>query len=43
MLAGRDVRAETLEARRALLEAKVLPKLTEPSRYLGDFDAPLGE
>ena len=41
MLAGRDVRAETLEARRALLEAKVLPKLMEPARYLGDFDAPL--
>ena len=41
MLAGRDVRGETLEARRALLEAKVLPKLTEPARYLGDLDAPL--
>ena len=39
MLVGRDVRSETLEARGALLEAKVLTKLTQPARYLGDFDA----
>ena len=39
MLVGRDVRTETLEARRALLEAKVLTKLTQPARYLGDSDA----
>ena len=43
MLAGRDLRSETLEARRAALEAKVLPKLIEPARYLGDLEAPLPE
>ena len=43
MLAGRDVRSETLETRRRLLETKVLPKLAEPARYLGDLDAPLPE
>jgi bifunctional non-homologous end joining protein LigD len=41
MLAGRDVRGETLDVRRALLEAKVLPKLTEPVRYLNDLEASL--
>jgi DNA ligase D-like protein (predicted ligase) len=33
VLAGNDVMGQTLEARRALLEGKVLPKLTEPVRY----------
>lgn len=33
VLAGRDVMCETLDFRRALLERKVLPKLTEPIRY----------
>src|SRR5581483_5967730 len=32
VLAGRDLMAETLERRRELLEAKVLPKLVEPIR-----------
>lgn len=33
ILAGTDVTEETLESRRALLERKVLPKLSEPIRY----------
>ena len=41
MLAGRDVMRETLEARRALLEHRVLPSLTEPVRYLPPLDASL--
>jgi bifunctional non-homologous end joining protein LigD len=41
ILAGRDVRAEPLHVRRDLLERKVLPKLTEPVRYLGELDAAL--
>jgi bifunctional non-homologous end joining protein LigD len=32
MIAGRDVMGETLDARRELLETKVLPKLKEPVR-----------
>ena len=41
ILAGRDVRRETLVSRRALLETKVLPKLVEPVRYLPPLDAPV--
>ena len=41
VLAGRDVSAETLTARRELLERKVLPKLVEPVRYAGVLDASL--
>ena len=33
LLAGKDVLGETLDSRRALLESKILPKLTEPIRY----------
>jgi bifunctional non-homologous end joining protein LigD len=40
ILAGRDLRREPLDARRELLENKVLPKLQEPVRYLPPFDAP---
>jgi bifunctional non-homologous end joining protein LigD len=43
VLAGRDVMGETLEARRALLEKKVLPKLKEPVRYAGLLDASLSD
>ena len=43
ILNGRDVRREVLEARRDLLERKVLPRLTEPARYLGDLDASLAD
>ena len=43
MLAGRELKGETLTRRRELLEAKVLPKLTEPVRYLTDLDADLSD
>ena len=36
---GRDVRQESLEARRELLEKQVLPKLTEPVRYASPLEA----
>src|SRR5262245_26608648 len=39
--AGRDVSAETLTARRELLEQQVLPTLAEPVRYAGVLDASL--
>src|SRR5260221_9257300 len=41
VLAGRDVTGEPLEARRALLEKKILPKLAEPVRYAAPLDASL--
>jgi bifunctional non-homologous end joining protein LigD len=41
VLAGRDVRSEPLTTRRALLEEKVLPTLSEPVRYTGVLDASL--
>jgi bifunctional non-homologous end joining protein LigD len=41
VLAGRDVMHEPLEARRELLERKVLPKLAEPIRYASPLDADL--
>jgi bifunctional non-homologous end joining protein LigD len=41
VLAGRDVRSETLTARRGLLERKVLPTLVEPVRYAGELKAGL--
>ena len=41
VLAGKDVMGESLERRRALLERKVLPKLTEPVRYTPPLDANL--
>ena len=41
ILAGRDLRRETLDTRRELLQKKVLPKLMEPVRYLPPLDAPL--
>jgi bifunctional non-homologous end joining protein LigD len=41
VLAGRDVRGEPLEARRELLERRVLPKLTEPVQYLQELEATL--
>jgi bifunctional non-homologous end joining protein LigD len=41
VLAGRDLRREPLETRRALLEKKVLPKLGEPVRYAAPLDAEL--
>jgi bifunctional non-homologous end joining protein LigD len=43
VLGGRDLRRETLDTRREILETKVLPTLTEPVRYLPPFDAPLAD
>jgi bifunctional non-homologous end joining protein LigD len=43
VLAGRDVTAEPLSARRELLEQKVLPALAEPVRYAGSLDASLSD
>jgi DNA ligase D-like protein (predicted ligase) len=41
VLSGRDLKAETLEVRRELLEQKVVPKLTDPARYAGELSASL--
>jgi DNA ligase D-like protein (predicted ligase) len=41
VLAGRNVMSEPLEARRKLLERRVLPKLGDPVRYIGELDANL--
>ena len=41
VLAGRDIRQETLETRRKLLERKVVPALAEPVRYTGELEASL--
>jgi DNA ligase D-like protein (predicted ligase) len=41
VLSGRDLSAEPLTARRALLERKVLPRLVEPVRYAGILEARL--
>jgi bifunctional non-homologous end joining protein LigD len=41
VLAGRDVRGDTLEARRRLLEQRVVLTLTEPVRYTGELTASL--
>jgi ATP-dependent DNA ligase len=41
ILAGRDVMTETLSARRALLEKRVLPRLREPIRASAALPPPL--
>jgi DNA ligase D-like protein (predicted ligase) len=41
ILNGRDVTGETLQARRQLLQQKVVPTLTEPVRYTGELTASL--
>jgi bifunctional non-homologous end joining protein LigD len=41
VLAGRDLKMETLEARREILERTIVPKLSEPVRYAGVLDATL--
>jgi bifunctional non-homologous end joining protein LigD len=43
ILAGRDLRPETLDTRRELLKTKVLSKLGEPIRYSADLDASLSD
>jgi bifunctional non-homologous end joining protein LigD len=41
VLAGKDLKTEPLEARRALLEKKVVPVMSDPVRYAGEIDASL--
>jgi len=41
ILAGRDVRSETLDTRRELLRTKILTKLDEPIRYSAELAADL--
>ena len=41
LLAGRNVMAEALDARHALLERRIVPLLAEPARYMGELDASL--
>jgi bifunctional non-homologous end joining protein LigD len=41
VLRGRDVRREPLDARRRLLEEKVVPRLAEPVRAIGELEASL--
>jgi DNA ligase D-like protein (predicted ligase) len=43
VLSGRDVTMQTLEARRQLLERKVLPTLADPARYTGVLNAGLAD
>jgi bifunctional non-homologous end joining protein LigD len=43
VLAGRDVTHEPLGARLDLLQRKILPKLAEPVRHLGELDAALAD
>jgi DNA ligase D-like protein (predicted ligase) len=38
---GRDVKTETLDSRRELLEQRIVPKLAEPVRYVGTLGANL--
>jgi DNA ligase D-like protein (predicted ligase) len=41
VLAGRDVKSESLESRRELLERRIVPKLIDPVRYTGALDTAL--
>ena len=41
VLGGRDVKAETLDVRQALLERRVVPRLADPVRWMGELQAPL--
>jgi len=43
VLAGRDLKKETLETRRGLLEQKVMPKLAEPIRLSPALDGSMNE
>jgi len=43
VLTGHDVRGEPLDARRELLEQKIVPLLEEPVRYIGELKAELRE
>lgn len=41
MLGGRDIRGETLDTRRGLLERRIIPTLAEPVRYISRLEADL--
>lgn len=41
VLGGRDIRGETLDTRRGLLERRIVPTLAEPVRYIGGLEADL--
>jgi DNA ligase D-like protein (predicted ligase) len=41
LIAGKNVTGETLERRQQILEEKILPKLDEPIRYVGELGATL--
>jgi DNA ligase D-like protein (predicted ligase) len=43
MIAGTDLRYESLTRRRTILEKKILPKLREPVRYAAPLDAALSD
>ena len=43
MLSGRDVTSETLQARKALLELEIFPKLSEPIRSSPQLQRPMNE
>lgn len=43
ILAGRDLRSETLDTRRKLLRTRILSKLGEPIRYSTELDANLSD
>ena len=43
MVGGLDVMKEPLDRRQEILERKILPKLSEPIRYVGELDAPLDD
>ena len=43
VVAGRDVRSETLDVRKSLLEKRIVPTLAEPVRYLPDLEARLSD
>jgi len=43
ILAGRDLRSETLDTRRELLRTKILSKLDEPVRYSAEWSANLSD
>src|SRR5688572_6307104 len=43
VVAGRDVRSETLDVRKSLLEKRIVPMIAEPVRYIPDLEARLSD
>jgi ATP-dependent DNA ligase len=43
VVGGLDVMKEPLDRRQGILERKILPKLSEPIRYVGELNAPLDD